>query len=194
MGPLNQRVQRCWRVRTDEDVGATRRTVGAVAGQISGVRPGEIELVVTELATNLLRHTTSGGYLLYRADSDGIELLAVDQGPGGLRGPATTTTGGAGPGGRPVGLGVGLAGVARLSSTFDSYSTAAGTVILARLSASPPPPSKGGWVRWGAVSLPREGERVPGDRWGVAALHRDHHRPDDDATVVVIQDRRNHDR
>lgn len=158
-------------VRVEEDVGALRRAVASMAGRLPGLRPGQPELAATELATNLVRHTTDGGYVLCREADGGIELLAVDRGPG-MR-----------PGGVPPwaiargddaslppfgggGLGVGLAGVRRLSSIFDCYAAPGGTVVLARVGPAVPPADVS-W-RWGGVNVPYGGTGESGDAWAVS--------------------------
>lgn len=163
MGALSEAPHRRHPVRVEEDVGALRRLVTHAAGALVGVRPGEAALAATELATNIVRHTSAGGYLLYRPLVRGFELVAVDRGPGMLlpwRPPdAATPLGGAG-------LGVGLAGVERLASTFDLYSVRGeGTVVLARLGT--PPSSRSGPLRWGAVNVPLGGAGESGDGWAV---------------------------
>ena len=161
MDALNQAPHRRHAIRVEEDVGALRRAVAEMVRRCGGIRPGEAELVATELATNIVRHAPRGGYVLTRPLAGGIELLAVDRGPGGARldrpRPAPLRRGG---------LGVGLASVARLASRFDLYSAeGAGTVVLARLGGHPRPAAR---FRWGAVNVPLDGEGVSGDAWAVA--------------------------
>ncbi len=148
--PAHRRLE----VRAQEDVGALRRDVAALAAG-SAVRPADAALAVSELATNLVLHTSAGGYVLYRRMAAGIELIAVDRGPGlpGVRRPGPR-------------LGVGLGTVRRLSSTFDLYSSQpAGTVVLARLSARLP---CNRWCRWSAVNVPQGDGPASGDAWAVA--------------------------
>ncbi|HKA11680.1 MAG TPA: ATP-binding protein [Candidatus Dormibacteraeota bacterium] len=158
MDTLTQAAHRRHEVRLQEDVGALRRAVAEMASGRPGVRRADVELVATELATNLVRHTSAGGCVLYRPAGDGIELLAVDEGPG-LR------TEGAFPAPHQ-GLGVGLGVIERLATTFDIYSTERGTVVLARLGSRGrrSPPS----FYWGAVNVPLGGGGVSGDGWSVA--------------------------
>jgi anti-sigma regulatory factor (Ser/Thr protein kinase) len=159
-------------VRVEEDAGALRRAAARMAAGRAGVRAGEAELVATELATNIVRHAAPGGYVLYRPVEDGIELLAVDRGPGlrrlagwrswaspeDERAPAPPLRGG--------GLGVGLRGVERIASTFDLYSTrGAGTVVLARLGERRR--HRAASFRWGAVNVPVTGDGDSGDGWAV---------------------------
>jgi anti-sigma regulatory factor (Ser/Thr protein kinase) len=177
VGPLTQPAHRRYPIRTEEDVGVVRRAVARMAAPLGGVRPGRAELVATELATNILRHaTTAGGYVLSRPVGDGIELLAVDHGPG-LRAvdmpPASRpavhpyqdglANDEAPARGKGAGLGVGLASVVRQASTVDWYSTPAGTVVLARVGA--PEPTTAGWVRWGGVNVPYGDAGDSGDGW-----------------------------
>ena len=142
-----------------------RRGVAQAAGTLVGVPPGQAALAATELATNIVRHASTGGYLLYRPLVRGLELIAVDHGPG-MRLPWTGPEATAVPLGG-AGLGVGLAGVQRLASTFDLYSVrGVGTVVLARLGS--PPSSRSGPLRWGGVNVPLGGDGASGDGWAVA--------------------------
>lgn len=163
-------------VEAEEDVGALRRAVSALAAKLPGLPRGDAELVATELATNILRHT-AGGYVLYREAAGGVELLAVDHGsnrpaPGlpPLTVASWTSTAPAprtGTHASGTGLGVGLAGVRRRAAVFDYYSCASGTVVLASLQPASPAPSAA-W-RWGAVNVPLGGCGVSGDAWRVIA-------------------------
>jgi anti-sigma regulatory factor (Ser/Thr protein kinase) len=165
---LSEEPHRCRRLRADEDVGALRRAVAALAAGCAGVDAADAALVATELATNLVRHADPGGYVLFRRAGEGLELLALDRGPGmpvELQGRATSAAGlppRAGAGGR--GLGVGLSSVMRMATSFDLYSRRpGGTAVLARLGAAPPVR----WCRWGAVNIPLPHEHESGDRWSV---------------------------
>jgi anti-sigma regulatory factor (Ser/Thr protein kinase) len=169
---LSQPAHHRFAVRQEEDAGALRRAVGALARSRSGIRSGEAELVATELATNLVKHATAGGYVLYRPLDAGIELVAVDSGPGmrNVREWRSWAGDAADPG--PAlhrdGLGAGLVTVQRLASTFDVYSRRdAGTVVLARLGVGGPAGSQA--FGWGAVSVPQDGEVESGDGCAVAA-------------------------
>ena len=174
-------------VSTDEDVGALRRGVAEAAARTLGTRAPRAALAATELGTNLLRHGT-GGYVLVRPLVTGLELLAVDSGPGMPTGAGTLGTvpqagpvgsdpasnAASNPGRGPVrGLGIGLSAVRRAATVFDLYSSArggstpAGTVVLARFLEGPPQP---GWCRWGAVNVPIEEGGMSGDGWAVSDL------------------------
>jgi hypothetical protein len=142
-------------VSASEDVGALRRAVSAMAATLPDLRPGEAELVATELGTNLLNHAVPGGYVLYRKTGGGIEFLSVDAGPG----MANPSAGG--------GLGAGLAGIQRMASDYDCYSTSTGSVVFACIGSS----NKAGESRWrfGGVDIPLGGSGASGDGWVVAA-------------------------
>lgn len=141
-----------------EDVGALRRAVAGLTAGRPGLRPGEAELVATELGTNLLRHADPGGYVLYRPTGVGIELVSVDTGPGmAHRNIAGATDG----------LSAGLAGIRRTATDFDCYSTRNGTIVLARFGRADT--STGGRWRYGAVNVAHGGSGASGDAWAVTA-------------------------
>ena len=107
-------------VQDATQIGAARRLAVTAAGAlgISEVEAGEVALVATELATNLVRHAGGGELLvrpLTRGGDAGLEIVALDRGPGmadvgeALRdGYSTAGTKGAG-----------LGAVRRLSDRFE---------------------------------------------------------------------------
>jgi anti-sigma regulatory factor (Ser/Thr protein kinase) len=167
-------------VGNDADVGAVRREVANLVDELSPDRDrhGHAELVVTELATNLVRHA-GGGWLLVRAlTPSAIELVAVDAGPGvadlagALEGRVPD----------PTGLGCGLRAVRRASARFDAWTgPGRGTVILSVVdladtkdhSGRPPEPRRCGGVSVGVVD-------PSGDGWAVAE--------DGDVLTVAVVD------
>lgn len=123
----------------------------------------KVALVASEIATNLARHARQGR-LLVRAIAErgalGVELLALDRGPGIARLDDCLrdgySTGGT--------LGTGLGAIVRLASLFDIYTIpGTGTVLLARLWDRAPVERPS--VAVGALQLPRRGEPVCGDAW-----------------------------
>ena len=70
-------------VQDSSHVAESRRHVTALAHEIGfdETDAGRAAVVASEMATNLVKHA-GGGCLLVRPLSDGIDLLAVDQGPG----------------------------------------------------------------------------------------------------------------
>ena len=124
-------------------------------------------LVASEAATNIIKYAGRGEILLRRymsEDVPGIELLALDRGPGIANLDAAQrdgfSTGGS--------LGAGLGTMSRQSHLFDIYSVeGAGTALLARIQngrsrvADAPPYSVG------ARSTPKANQEVCGDAWGI---------------------------
>jgi len=123
-------------------------------------------LVVTELATNLMKHTPHGGAILLRVTPPPeaeVEVIAVDSGPG-MADVAQSLLDGHSTAGSP---GTGLGAVRRLSDDFDVYSQPGrGTVVFARVRPGRAPAPARRFVCSG-VSVALGGETVCGDAWTV---------------------------
>ena len=119
-------------------------------------------LVLTELATNLVKHTREGGEVLIRVARGGgeMEILSLDRGPG-IVDLARALADGHSSSGTP---GTGLGAVRRLSESFDLYSTTAGTVVFASVTKERQRPTPNVFLV-GAVSVSMEGQPVCGDLW-----------------------------
>jgi anti-sigma regulatory factor (Ser/Thr protein kinase) len=166
-------------------ISEARRLTGQLARKLgfNETEVGRVAIVVTEAATNLVKHANEGRLLVRVLDGGaGIEILALDQGPGianlgdCLRDGYSTT-------GSP---GTGLGAVMRLSSLFDIYSLPGrGTALLAQLwaqrkqqaanreneslySLTQPLTSSAFPLEIGAVCLPKPGQEESGDNWAVA--------------------------
>ena len=150
-------------------IGEARRLAAQLArsAQLGETQAGRLALVVTELANNLVRHAT-GGQMVLRLRQEkgrsGVEVLALDTGPGISNVPQALgdgySTGGT--------AGEGLGAVSRLSEDFDLYSVPGqGTALLTRVWASPPVPGASSPPEFliGAVCLPIPGESQCGDAW-----------------------------
>lgn len=157
-------------VREQTDVAQARRVATALAKNVGGNEEGcgNVAIVATELAGNMLRHAGGGEILLQPWDDCvdvGVEVFALDSGPG-MADVAKCLRDGYSTGGTP---GTGLGAVARLSTVFDVWSRPRrGTVLLARVplsksKAAPIAPP----CSWGTVVVPKTGEEVCGDAWGV---------------------------
>ena len=175
---LRQRGHDRFVIADEADIGALRRAVGRFAERLrpgSGNGRGLAELVAAELGTNLLRHAQPGGWVLARpVPPAGIELIAVDRGPGIAELPAAPPAGRTP--GRP-GLGSGLAAVRRAASSFDLHTepgagTAVAVVVDLDGAAARAPRS------WAGISVGIT--EVCGDGWAVAEL--------DDGLVVAVVD------
>jgi anti-sigma regulatory factor (Ser/Thr protein kinase) len=158
-------------VQDQSQVSETRRraTEMAVRQGFGDVDAGRVALVATELATNILKHGNGGEMLVgtYGEGTDsGIELIALDQGPGMSNVVASMADGYSTAGTAGKGLGA----VYRQSHFVDIASWPGnGTAVLARLKAGNAPAGSSDTSRIGAVSVPKPGEDVCGDSWSVAA-------------------------
>jgi anti-sigma regulatory factor (Ser/Thr protein kinase) len=162
--------------------GDARRKAAAFAEelQMSEEQRGEIALVTTEMATNLVKHAGRGHILLQNLHHNGhigMRVMVVDKGPGiGDIGKALSDG--------PLGsgsLGSGLGTIRRVPDSFDLYSApGAGTIISVefwRQATSSPGRHP---VALGVVSEPIRGEDVCGDGWAL--------RPYSDGAVFLVVD------
>ncbi|KQQ96733.1 ATP-binding SpoIIE family protein phosphatase [Massilia sp. Leaf139] len=151
------------------DIAAARRAGQklALALGFDETRAATLALIVTEAGTNLLKHAGEGVLYLNVSQAEGvpgIDVLAVDSGPGiadidaCLRdGVSTAGT-----------AGTGLGALRRLSDEFDVYShPGAGALFHMRLwrDAAAPGLCR---VEVGAITVPLAGEDECGDAWGLA--------------------------
>lgn len=162
--------------------GAARRLATALAGRLgfNETERGKVALVATEIAGNLVAHT-SGGEMLLRSlpgEPAGIELLALDKGPG-MQNVGECLRDGYSTAGTP---GKGLGAIRRLAGQFDLYSVPGrGTALLARLwpaAGRKSPPAAG--LQLGIVCLPLVGEEACGD---ACAAHQQPGR-----TLILVAD------
>jgi anti-sigma regulatory factor (Ser/Thr protein kinase) len=151
-------------------VGEARRHAAELAREcgLDEVLAGRLALIVTELATNLVRHARAGRLLLSaRRNRAEVEVVAIDEGPG-IPDIGRSLDDGFSTGGTP---GTGLGAVRRMVTSFDLHSAVPqGTVIVARVRAPLPAPAVDAAILVGAISLAAPGERVCGDAWAFA-LH-----------------------
>src|SRR5262245_9064347 len=124
---------------------------------------GDVALVVTELATNLVKHAKSGELLmrcLGQDGSEGMEILSLDKGPG-IPDVARALGDGYSTAGSP---GTGLGAVVRIASEFDIYSQPGkGTAFVARLLAKRGKEASSSAL--GVIHQPKQGETISGDQW-----------------------------
>jgi anti-sigma regulatory factor (Ser/Thr protein kinase) len=151
------------------DIAAARRAGVQMAAKIgmNETVTGKLSIIITEAATNILKHAESGAIILGISGSEGkrsVDVLALDKGPGignlsqSLRdGVSTAGT-----------QGTGLGAMRRLSDCFDIHTAAGkGTAVYMHVSTDP------GFVstqqlQIGAVCLPIPGEEECGDGWSIA--------------------------
>jgi anti-sigma regulatory factor (Ser/Thr protein kinase) len=153
------------RIDDPSRIAEARRNARRLAGELGlGEQAAEkAAIVVTEACTNLLKHAADGQVIIAPGPSSTLlEILVLDRGPGIANveqclqdGHSTAGTSGGG-----------LGAISRLSSYTEIYSRPGrGTAILARIAG------KGEAVlepaNIGAVQVPKPGEDVCGDQWGV---------------------------
>lgn len=155
-------------IEEQSQVGNARREAMELAASL-GFDPeqaGKVGLAATESASNILKHAGRGHLLvhpLHRDGITGIEIIALDKGPGiadvaaSLRdGHSTRGT-----------MGGGLGALSRLSENFEIF-TQAGKGTAARLElwakAAPRRPMP---IEYGGLCVPKQGEPVCGDAWTV---------------------------
>jgi anti-sigma regulatory factor (Ser/Thr protein kinase) len=130
---------------------------------------GRVALVATEMATNLIKHGGGGEILagLYAdPDGSGVELLALDRGPG-MANPQQCIADGYSSAGT---AGHGFGAIIRQSHIVDIASwPTLGTAVLARLEPGRPPVNKAtGAAAYAALSIAKPEQEVCGDAWCVA--------------------------
>ncbi|HEY6483839.1 MAG TPA: ATP-binding protein [Steroidobacteraceae bacterium] len=148
-------------------IGAARRAAVTLCEShgLDTTQAGKLALCVTEAGTNIVKHAGSGQILLRvleRGATRGIEMLALDRGPGIVNVGASLRDGASSAGGQGIGLGA----MARLGEGFEMYAPPGrGTAVRLELWPQPPPaPTE---TALGVVCLPKAGETEPGDAWTV---------------------------
>ncbi len=155
-------------------VAAARSALQRIArdAEFDEARAGKVALVVTEAATNMLRHGGGGtllGRLLVRGEAIGLEILAVDKGPGmgdfDHHARDGFSTGGT--------AGTGLGAIRRQCDEFDYFThPGAGTILRMLLWNRPVDGRDPGDYEVGGVLVPKRGEEVCGDAWAMQAHSR----------------------
>jgi anti-sigma regulatory factor (Ser/Thr protein kinase) len=150
-------------VRDASEVGEVRRAAAGLASGNPEHIVARVALVATEMATNLLKHAGGGVVTMDRFADDGgegIELLALDKGPG-IADLARCLADGFSTAGSP---GTGLGAIARNSDRHAIYSRpGGGTAVMARF--APLGAASPCGCELGAVLDPYPGEETCGDRW-----------------------------
>ena len=157
-------------VTEPSQVAEGRRLVLWLASRLgfSDERAGQAALIASELGTNLAKHAR-GGELLVRplttsdGEPGGIEILALDKGPG-MPEIAVARRDGYSTAGT---LGHGLGAIQRQADQLDVYTHTSGTAIAARIWRERPTLDIGqSRFEVGAVHVSKTGEVVCGDDWG----------------------------
>jgi anti-sigma regulatory factor (Ser/Thr protein kinase) len=128
---------------------------------------GELALAVTEAGTNIFKHAREGSIVarvLERGGAFGVEVLAIDKGPG-IANIAASMRDGHSTSGTP---GSGLGALQRLTSDLQVWSRpGAGTLL--RFEVWPKSAAPGGPAcAKGVISQEKTGEPICGDGWSVS--------------------------
>lgn len=162
--------QQCsFRIEEESAIGQSRRYALQLAAALgfNETSAGSVAIVVTEAATNMLKHAGSGELFLRPirdASGHGIEMLAIDRGPGILDIAASmrdgvSTTGTAGSG---------LGAMRRLATEFDVYTAPnRGSVfyVLMRTITAATGHLDANKICLGVIARPIHGETECGDDW-----------------------------
>jgi anti-sigma regulatory factor (Ser/Thr protein kinase) len=152
------------------DIAAARRAGQKLADELGfdAVQAGRLAIVITEAGTNILKHAGEGTLYVMRAQSGasmaGIDVLAIDNGPG-IADLATSIRDGVSTAGT---AGTGLGALRRQSDELDVWSMRdKGAGFLMRLWRGSPPPEPCG-IEVGALCVPLAGEEECGDGWAAS--------------------------
>ena len=153
-------------VREKTDVAEARRCAAEFAG-FDQQYAGALNIVVTEAATNLIKHADGGHIVIHRTglrSGSAVDVIAIDNGPG-IADISRCLADGYSTAGTP---GSGLGAISRAASLLDIYSAPQkGAVLAARV--GPPSESKHHLFDIGAVCGAYPGESISGDCWGIEA-------------------------
>ena len=147
-------------------VAPVRRAAIDCAGalRMNQTAAGRAALVVTELATNLVKHAGEGS-MLFGSDDDApaFIVVAIDRG-GGIANLGVAMSDGFSTAGSP---GTGMGALSRVADALDVYSGERGTAVLCRVGAAPRERPRDGLTVAG-LSVPKPGQSVGGDAWSAA--------------------------
>jgi anti-sigma regulatory factor (Ser/Thr protein kinase) len=156
------------------DVSAARRAGQKLADSLgfAEVQAGRLAIVITEAGTNILKHASEGTLYIMpthsNAETAGIDVLAVDSGPG-IGDIETSLRDGVSTAGT---AGTGLGALHRQADEFDVWTARGqGAAFFMRLWSTPAPPAPSplrSSIEVGALCVPLAGEDESGDGWAVS--------------------------
>ena len=157
-------------IHEESQVGDARRLAVRLAAEcgLDESDSGRLAVVATEMVRNLVKHSKQGELLvcgIQRAGASGVELIALDKGPG-MSNVEECMRDGYSTAGTP---GNGLGAIHRMTDFLDIYSfPKQGTVMLARVLQKNAEKGARGNFDIGAVNVPVKGETLCGDAWSVS--------------------------
>ena len=160
------------RVSDSTHAGEVRRhaAIYAESANLGERERGSLAIVVTEMATNVVKHAGTGTIVVEAVTgngSSGVRVLALDKGPGirdlsGALRDGYSTAGTAGNG---------LGAMKRLSNEFDIYTAPGlGTAVLSEFWPQKRKQHEMSPIDVGVLSIPIRGEEVCGDGWGARKI------------------------
>lgn len=157
--------QRVIAISDASGVAEARRSVAelAVAAGFDEETRGELAIAVTEAGTNQFKHAQGGSIvarLLEDEGTTGVEVIAIDKGPG-IANLALSMRDGHSTSGTP---GHGLGALQRMTSEMEVWSRP-GSGLLLRFTVWPKAGAGGGGLPSGMIMMPKAGEEVSGDGW-----------------------------
>ncbi|WP_378954468.1 ATP-binding protein [Pelosinus sp. sgz500959] len=155
------------RVQGDYDVGTARRQITefSLPVSFSDLELAQLAIIITEMATNLVRHTIHGGVIQCEMmpDHQGLVLEAIDDGPGIASDISALSDGVSTQGGS---MGGGLGAIQRLSDSFNLTTNDIGTKVrITKLAQEKENPR----LTVGVCSRPYPGFDVNGDGFYVCS-------------------------
>jgi anti-sigma regulatory factor (Ser/Thr protein kinase) len=157
-------------VAEETQPGEARRVANGMARLLGfdETSAGRVALVVTEVATNIVKHGGGGEVLIHPLQQDderGIELIGLDKGPG-ITNVAESRVDGVS---RSGSAGTGLGAIARMADEHDIYSQPGrGTAVLARIWQRRSSAPRRTQMEVAGVCVAKPGESECGDGWAVA--------------------------
>ena len=154
-------------IEESSGVAEARRRAAILAERLEfgGTFAGQLAIAITELGTNIVKHAGRGSIALrcmQSQDTAGIEVMALDQGPG-IANVAESLRDGHSTAGTS---GTGLGALKRLTRGFEVY-TQPGKGMVARFEvwSAGVPPAVPDALPHSALSRPKAGELLSGDDW-----------------------------
>ena len=168
MNGMSHARQRVIGISDASGVAEARRSVAELGASVDldEAAAGHLALAVTEAGSNVFKHARGGSIvarILERGDARGIEVMAIDKGPG-MANIAVSMRDGHSTSGTP---GAGLGALSRMTSELEVWSRpGAGTLL--RFEIWPKSASPGaGSLPTGVITQEKSGEPICGDGWTV---------------------------
>ena len=170
MSDVTRARQRVTGISDVSGVAEARRNVAELSrlAQFDADAAGELALAVTEAGTNVFKHARSGSIVarvIERAGVLGIEVLAIDKGPG-MANIAASMRDGHSTTGTPGG---GLGALQRMTSGLELWSRpGAGTLLRFEVWPKSAPLAAPAGLASGVICAAKAGEPISGDGWAVS--------------------------